>query len=391
MASASSAFSIFSGVFSQEDIEYLRVAVEQQIAQGKTYLRVPLTESVRNSLEAHLGLDLDGVSEIPMRWIQGDTVEHIDRGASQFENTYLVYLNDSPGQLILDTESYPIRENTAFIFNEGLTHKTVGAGPRLLVGPMNEFAEPVGLPTIYYYNNYYDAFNSINFIASGTIGDLILGNVSIGSIGSYTTWRVARPIGIAGVYSNGFNFADLDPNTGYNVYPSAPCFLEGTGILCQVDGKEAYVPIENLKPGALVKTSLNGYKAVKLVGKGQIKNPGTAERTQNRLYKCSLKNYPELQKDLFITGCHSILVDSLSESDREQTEKVYVTDRKYRLMAYIDQRSEPWTSEGLYTIWHLALENADERMNYGIYAEGLLVESCSINFLKNHSNMSCTS
>ena len=34
------------------------------------------------------------------------------------------------------------------------------------------------------------------------------------------------------------------------------------------------------------------------------------------------------------------------------------------------------------------LENADEKMNYGIYVNGgLLVETCSINILKNHSNL----
>jgi hypothetical protein len=57
-------------------------------------------------------------------------------------------------------------------------------------------------------------------------------------------------------------------------------------------------------------------------------------------------------------------------------------------MAHIDERAEPWNAEGEYTIWHVALEHADERMNYGVYVNGgLLVESCSINFLKNKSNM----
>ena len=34
-----------------------------------------------------------------------------------------------------------------------------------------------------------------------------------------------------------------------------------------------------------------------------------------------------------------------------------------------------------------ALQNDDVRMNYGIYANGLLVETCSLHFLTNHSNM----
>lgn len=57
-------------------------------------------------------------------------------------------------------------------------------------------------------------------------------------------------------------------------------------------------------------------------------------------------------------------------------------------MACVDERAEPWNSQGTYTIWHFALEHYDEKMNYGVYANGgLLVETCSINFLKNKSNM----
>lgn len=57
-------------------------------------------------------------------------------------------------------------------------------------------------------------------------------------------------------------------------------------------------------------------------------------------------------------------------------------------MACVDERAEPWNSNGIYTIWHFALENKNERFNYGVYANGgLLVESCCIQFLKNKSNM----
>ena len=68
--------------------------------------------------------------------------------------------------------------------------------------------------------------------------------------------------------------------------------------------------------------------------------------------------------------------------------KLFVTDKKYRLIAYLDERAEPWNSEGKYTIWNFALENNHEKMNYGVYANGgLLVESCSIMIMKDKSNM----
>ena len=170
------------------------------------------------------------------------------------------------------------------------------------------------------------------------------------------------------------------------------CFLQGSTIICLVDGAEQYILIEHLVKGTLVKTSLHGYKPVVLVGKGTIHNPGNDERTENRLYKCSVAKYPQLKDDLYITGCHSILEFPITEKQKEaiinQMGRLFVTDLKYRLMACIDERAEPWNSKGEYTIWHIALENSDELMNYGIYANGgLLVETCSIWFLKHKTNM----
>ena len=162
--------------------------------------------------------------------------------------------------------------------------------------------------------------------------------------------------------------------------------MEGTEILALVEDQEKYVPIETLRKGDLVKTSLDGYKKIEMIGFGNISNPEHSERIEDRLYKCSTSNYTELSSDLYITGCHSILTGSLTDDQKEKTikslGKVYVTDEKYRLMAQLDERAEPWASEGVYNIWHFALENENERFNCGVYANGgLLVETCSINFL----------
>jgi hypothetical protein len=185
------------------------------------------------------------------------------------------------------------------------------------------------------------------------------------------------------VFTNGTNLVGIpgfNPGT-VSVYPYTPiCFLEGTQILCE----NGSVPIEELKVGNLVKT-LNGYKAVVGINKNTLVNPGTEERTVNRLYSYDDK--------LYVTGAHSVLVDSLTQEQKEKTakhlglmfiedvEKVFVAESKCKLMAYLDTRAKPWASEGLYTIWHIALESVNENANYGIYANGYLVESCSINCL----------
>jgi hypothetical protein len=167
--------------------------------------------------------------------------------------------------------------------------------------------------------------------------------------------------------------------------------LEGSTILCQVDGAETYVPVEQLKEGTLVKTSLNGYKPVVAIGKQSIHNPGNDERITMRLYKYSPSTFPQLTSDLYLTGGHSILEYPLTDRQKEDAihhlGRLYVTDKKHRLPAIADERAQPWKSEGTYTIWHFALAHENERINYGVYANGgLLVETCSIHYLKK-SNM----
>ena len=720
---------------------------------NKVYFSATLPYSVKQSLSEKFGLDLTGITKFPMAWIKGDTPHHIDVGSCGFKNTYLVYLNDSPGEFIVNDEPYPITKNTAYVFSEGLAHKTINTGtePRLLLGPMNEFVHPVGA-NINYYSSQANALNNVNSIANSggsytvetkrglqfwriasnsngtssqsisyqagdtlnddgiyylyadpervgsltyfaTEADALANTNSIGSdvnatliladVGGYLEWRIASnstgtsdqgvvynisdPLNYDGnyyvypviydsviyypteadalaetnsigtgsslivetigdifcwrlasnstglspqsnlyisgvtlispgnyylypapIYTNYYilesdalaktniiaypestyivgsylnivsweiasnstgtstglgtylefdtlnqdgiyylyatpavgivityysseanaaakNFAigtsqnyvidivngidgwkihssstgtasriinwessDRINNVGvyymspyssntnsviyyptqadalaetnsigssisltvetkggyssfriasnstgtssqlsvyntsdvlnddgnYNLYPAGqiPCFLEGTTILCKVDDVESYLPIETIKPGTLVKTSLNGYKKVELIGKGNICNPGNNERIEKRLYKCSPNKYAELKEDLYITGCHSILVNNITDLQREQTirqsGKIFVTDKKYRLMACIDERAEPWCSEGTYTIWHVALENDDIKMNYGVYANGgLLVETCSINYMRTKANM----
>jgi len=386
--------SIYTNVLSDEEVQYLNnlpevLAAKASLNSGMVYFSVTITDSIRAALESRFNLRIPTGASIPMRWIKGDTAPHVDRGASDFENTYLVYLNDSPGKLIVDSQSYPIQANSGFMFNEGLSHETLHTEnvPRLLLGPMNEFAEPVGgVSVTFYYLSESDALTNNNLQNS-------FDNYTVQTVSGYTTWRLAsNSVGTSNknvVYVSG---SVLNSDGDYYLYPANPCFLEGSTVLCQVDGIEKQVPVEQLQKGTLVKTSLDGYKPVVLIGKGLLQNPGTNERTENRLYKCSVNQYPQLKEDLYITGCHSILEFPLSEKQKEDTlhrlGKLFVTDKKHRLMACLDERAEPWNSEGIYTIWHFALDHQDERMNYGVYANGgLLVETCSIRTLRDHTNM----
>jgi len=174
---------------------------------------------------------------------------------------------------------------------------------------------------------------------------------------------------------------------------NVPCFKKGTKILCCRDNKEEYLLVEDLRNGYLVKTKYHGYKPIILIGYHEIIHTSINNHDlKDQLYRCSKENYPEIFEDLIITGCHSILVkDFTSDEEKERVikvnKKIYVTDKLYRLPACADLKTNIYEIPGTYTIYHLALEQKDKYMNYGIYANGLLVESCSEWSLKENSDM----
>jgi len=238
------------------------------------------------------------------------------------------------------------------LFQSGYTYKllyTIAANP----GIARVFVSKGTAP-------FYNSYNSNTFSLTNTTGDGVI-SATINSSNGVLSFILAYP-----------------------------CFLEGTKILCFENNEEVYRPIESLRKGDLVKTICHGYMPVNMMGITKVYNPGNDYRIVNRLYKCPKENYPSLFEDLYITGCHSILVSVMTDDQWENTKAVnktiYVTDNHFRLIACADEKAEPYNKEGFMTIYHIALDHHDIYMNYGIYANGLLVESCSIECLI-YSNM----
>lgn len=169
------------------------------------------------------------------------------------------------------------------------------------------------------------------------------------------------------------------------------CFGENTKIMCFVDGREQELMVQDIRNGVLVKTLGSGYKPVCMIGTNKMVNLGNDERVEERLYICKKENYPELTEDLIITGCHSVLVDKITEDQRENITnkfgRIMVTEGKYRLTAAMDERAVPHNCAGEFNIYHFALEHDIYVANYGVYANGLLVESCSKRYLTEIANM----
>jgi hypothetical protein len=175
-------------------------------------------------------------------------------------------------------------------------------------------------------------------------------------------------------------FALVAPST------NVVCFKEGSQILT----KDGYRPVEQLRKGDLIQTVEHGFLAIDMIGKREIMHEALENRIKNQLYRC---NHKDVFDELVITGCHSILVeDFFSEEQREKTMeynkgRVFITDNHYRLPAFLDDWTSVYEPAGTYTIYHFALENEDYYMNYGVYANGLLVETCSKRYLKEIANM----
>lgn len=200
--------SIIDNFFTDEQITYLSslpetiTANEQLLKTAPTaspsylssvHFTITLTPDIQQTIAEKFGINLDITTQIPMKWIIGNIPAHFDTGTQEFANTYLVYLNDSGGNLIIDDISYPITKNRAFKFQEGLPHYTdnVYNTPRLLIGPMDELGNRVGIPTQTLF--YIDVDNNqiaVNNLESYVVGDLDPTTIALGYNQNYTTWFI---------------------------------------------------------------------------------------------------------------------------------------------------------------------------------------------------------
>jgi len=383
-------------VFSQNQLsellnhpEVLNAKSRLNGSSKQVYFDIRLNGGLKDAVNRRFGLNLDKVA---MRWIQGDTPSHIDNGTNE-SGTYLIYLTDSPGKLVIGDQEYPIRQNVGYRFNENIRHYTTGTGnvARLVMGPMNNLG--LGVGGLSYYSNEADALNFTNAIAIG--GSYTLGSgIFSGSIGSITEWKVIafnNPLPSAGtinpgVYSNGTDISGLTGIYGTTIFPANMiCFLCGSTILTD----RGYKFIEDLKSGDLVHTLRHGLVPVYGTGSKKIHNRASETRIKNQLYLLSKSVYPELTDNLVITGAHSLLVNELPKDQVKATKDllgdILVTEGKYRLPACLDQRAVVYPEQGEFTVYHVCLANENAESNYGIFANGgLLVESCcQLHFEKN--------
>ena len=255
------------------------------------------------------------------------------------------------------------------------------------VNPTTGILEPLSTPSIPLYTALQfmttDVINGVNYLYAG--GNQNTTCYSINSSSGQLTSLSEQPR---------INNKPYTAITTFKEPPEKICFNEGSKILYfnSLTNQEEYIEIEKLRKGDLVKTISSGFKQINNIGYAYMYNNINNNRSKDKLYKCSKSEYPELIEDLIITGCHSILVkkfkdDTQREKAKEVLGHIYVTDNCYRLPVCVDDRSKMYEVEGRHTIWHFSLENDDYYMNYGVFANGLLVETTSNRMMEEHAGL----
>lgn len=185
--------------------------------------------------------------------------------------------------------------------------------------------------------------------------------------------------GLSNVDQYNQGFKGISEATCANFNTNYPCFREGTKILCFKDGKEQEIPVEELRQGDKIVTYKQGYQPIADMRRGE-----TVLGRLNDMGMFKLKKQGSMTNDLEMTGLHALLVDEnyehFDEEMKKQQEVFKVANKesaledKYRLRATFCSKFEKMPIDE-YTIYSFSLGGA--QVQYGIYANGALVETTS--------------
>jgi hypothetical protein len=160
----------------------------------------------------------------------------------------------------------------------------------------------------------------------------------------------------------------------------APCFNKGTFILIlNKNMEEEWVPIETLTLGTLIKSYLHGYRKLKFIGCGTLKNH-VDDVMGSTMYR--LPKEGDMPDDLIITRGHSILVDTMDEDEATKNLDFFCVDTipqlddKKLLLCCASKKFIQINDDNEYTYYHIVLEHDnDVGKKYGVWANGVLCET----------------
>uniref|UniRef100_A0A6C0KQM3 Hedgehog/Intein (Hint) domain-containing protein n=1 Tax=viral metagenome TaxID=1070528 RepID=A0A6C0KQM3_9ZZZZ len=357
-------------------------------SQWTAYYEILMTET---GVKVGASSDKTGNLQYGGDWVMESTSQNVELLYFTKNIEYYQYVLSPPTDIRVYTITYPgnvsimlsIDVNSYFNVILFPTWEGGGSGYPLYTGPpswLYDFQLWVAGEQIYH-------FSDLAGIYMESDGEVAFTDLNNPQAGCYAYWTSDQ-----NVHASDCQNLIID-NLGYNDYigsvsVNVACFKEGTQILTD----KGYRAIETLRKGDKVRTLLRGFVPIELIGTRQFVHNANPERIKDQLYVCSKEAYPEATEDLVITGCHSLLVSTFANDvQKEKTKEVngllYVTDRKYRLPACADDRAVVYPTAGTYNIYHFALENSDYYSNYGVYANGILVETTSKRYMEKLSQM----
>ena len=168
---------------------------------------------------------------------------------------------------------------------------------------------------------------------------------------------------------------------------SPACFNKDSHILvwCFSEKKDKYIHIQDIDKRTWVKTYPTGYKQVLFCEKGYlVYSP--------KYSSCcwSKKMYKHRKTGLVVTGSHSVLKDVLSSSETHiyrnkigfwdfKKDKPKKLNNKYLSLSAFSDDFICLKEEKVYTYYHFTLKNENKNVGYGVWANGILTETPSIN------------
>jgi len=231
-------------------------------------------------------------------------------------------------------------------------------------------------------NNFTLQWNDTNQILA-TTATLYINNIPVStiSISQSTNTIIFNNIDLTQFQFDSYPIQVIG-NNSYNETASinfdVTCFLKGTEILCLIDNEEKYIKIEDISDDTMIKTYKHGYKKLLLKSHQKVHNNIVCMK------KDSLNNNVPFN-DLKVTTGHSMLVDNLTDDEITEIEKwnpVKKIDDKFLILSRVSKYFEEYDTKELNNVYHLILEADDLDTQYGIYANGVLMESMSKQFLE---------
>jgi hypothetical protein len=284
-----------------------------------------------------------------------------DPGVSSVTHEIPYKFEDDPGYNPNDTTMY-----TEYTFKHGVLSTDFTNVFDISYGTNFDNFGPFGVSGVWLNSlgSEMDAYYKDNIINSGYFEP----GVIINSFGYIINSFIGIPYGGDGTFATTsyLQLSDISI-TPFNV----SCFTRNTKITT-ADGE---VAIQNIRMGTFIPTLSSGLKEVVEIGVRNIKTFPDIEDVGLQIYR--------YEDGLRVTGKHSVLVDELTEEEQILIPSIIgclkQTEGKWLLPACIDPYAEQLEASGMFTVYHLVLENDDDDANYGIVAHNTWVETCSKN------------